>query len=328
MKVKILWNHLGRFLSIAKFLPDRGSFTICILEYLASGSSNFQRALLVNFRNREYIFKRSPMALNPIAKSSYPSVHSQSSADSQGKAMIEPHQILLIISREQATCTNTRYNLEQSRHLQLAWTHHEPWSYCYRHSQDLKFNFIPSLIPFNEGRALFFNNSIVEATTATKKEAPKMPSTILYLNNHHRLVNVIDTVNSIFLGGRTSIKCLLFDSWWTRTFKTIAKQCGEFLEVDTKLKPSLFYLKIKSEWKPHMSLLFCKQISPKVETNGLPLYLRHCSSWKMLHIWIQKGKSFKQKEIHQAYKNPRIKTPRISPRQGSTQCTLRGTIIE
>lgn len=77
-------------------------------------------------------------------------------------------------------------------------------------------NFIPSLIPFSKGRALFFCNSIVEATSATKKGTIKLPLTTVYPNNYHRLINVIETNISRFRGW-IAIKALPLDSWNTRT---------------------------------------------------------------------------------------------------------------
>lgn len=62
------------------------------------------------------------------------------------------------------------------------------------------FNFIPSLIPFSDDRAIFFCNSADEVTLAANKGIIKISSTTVLLNKYQKMVNAIDTNYSKFRG--------------------------------------------------------------------------------------------------------------------------------
>lgn len=91
--------------------------------------------------------------------------------------------------------------------------------------------FIPKIIPFADGRAVFFCSNPSEATTVISIGIIKTQGIVVHLSKWNEKIDIIDPTTARFEGW-IGIKGLPFNMWTKGIFEKISKWCGGLLEID------------------------------------------------------------------------------------------------
>lgn len=188
LKAQILTNFRGCYLCIKEFLLDYHSYPSWSLSLLSH--LHFWRALLILLVSIWQKLMGSLASLVPphsLTKdranktSSHPC--NETPIRLSPPPMVEANCIPLTIQQEQRSTLNLLQQVEYGNNMWLYRASNVEGT-AIAIAWKCNFGFIPNLLPFHEGRALFFCSSVEEASETAKSSLIRISSTTVYLNRY------------------------------------------------------------------------------------------------------------------------------------------------